>query len=389
VVNVLDNGPASLPVGEAHFVQTDGLSMSRRRTLKPVVSQVGRPLYKTVQETLSHAIKRGQFPPGSRLPSTKELSHQLGVSLVTTHRALQEMVAGGLLERVQGRGTFVMERGERPAARLSVGVVFHREASLADLQHGEVLEGIRRAAEERGVDLLITMFEQTRPDICRGLLLVRPSGQQYERIKAMTRGRVPLVTVGSPAPEPDVASINVDPLELARLAVQHLLQLGHRRVLLVDGGAQWFNGGSHRHGFEQACDRLEIAPASRPIVEAEGWQLNMSERMAVSRLLSTSNRPTAVLAGSAYLAHNLYSVAATLGLRIPRDLSVVGVDDPPSAQHVAPPMTTLRRPLIQMGHAALSAIAEHLRNRDEPIRSQLLTPELRIRESSASAPHVH
>ncbi|MEL7474202.1 MAG: GntR family transcriptional regulator, partial [Planctomycetota bacterium] len=78
--------------------------MSRLEELQPVRPQDGQPLYVTVQETVRAAINKGVFPPGGRLPSTKAMSAQLGVSLVTVHRALQELVAGGVLRRGQGRG---------------------------------------------------------------------------------------------------------------------------------------------------------------------------------------------------------------------------------------------------------------------------------------------
>jgi len=102
----------------------------------PVVSpQPGRPLYQTVKDAICAAIDAGVFLPGEQMPNTKLLSEQLGVSLVTAHRAMQEMVLSGVLQRSQGRGTFVHERfveRRRIAAALRVGIVFHPEASLAD-----------------------------------------------------------------------------------------------------------------------------------------------------------------------------------------------------------------------------------------------------------------
>src|SRR5690349_5186825 len=99
--------------------------------LKAVKPQPGRPLYETVMTALVDAIDGGMFAPGEQMPSTKQLSEQLGVSLVTAHRALQEMVLGGVLERSQGRGTFVHHRyhqRKQIASAVRIGLVFHREA---------------------------------------------------------------------------------------------------------------------------------------------------------------------------------------------------------------------------------------------------------------------
>src|SRR4051794_30865268 len=115
--------------------------------LKPVKSQPGRPLYLAVRDAVREAIDAGVFRPGEQIPSTKRLSQTLAVSLVTAHRALQELVSSGVLERSQGRGTFVHQRyGDRTISGARVGLVLHADASLADLYHSQILEGIRQAA---------------------------------------------------------------------------------------------------------------------------------------------------------------------------------------------------------------------------------------------------
>src|SRR5437762_562858 len=115
-------------------------------TLKPVVAQPGQPLYQTVKQMVREAIDSGIFVPGEQMPSTKQLSETLSVSLVTAHRALQELVMAGVLQRTQGKGTFVHDRyaRDRVISECRLGVVFNQEASLADFYHGQILEGARR-----------------------------------------------------------------------------------------------------------------------------------------------------------------------------------------------------------------------------------------------------
>src|SRR5215217_7334572 len=80
------------------------------KELSAVSPQPGRPLYQTVRDAVRDAIDTGLFAPGEQIPSTKDVSSQMAVSLVTAHRALQELVADGVLERAQGKGTFVHPR---------------------------------------------------------------------------------------------------------------------------------------------------------------------------------------------------------------------------------------------------------------------------------------
>src|SRR3954451_10738908 len=113
------------------------------KSLKAIVPQPGRPLYITARDAVREAIDQGVFKPGEQMPSTKELSEQMAVSLVTAHRALQELVTAGVLQRSQGRGTFVHDRYlETRGMMLDVrlGLIFNREASVADYYHGQILE---------------------------------------------------------------------------------------------------------------------------------------------------------------------------------------------------------------------------------------------------------
>src|SRR3954469_6879085 len=112
--------------------------MSTLNAMKTVVSKPGKPLYLAVRDALRQAIDAGVFQPGEQMPSTKELSEQMSVSLVTAHRALQELVTSGVLQRSQGRGTFVHQRyidRKKTISDTRLGLVFHAESSLADFYH--------------------------------------------------------------------------------------------------------------------------------------------------------------------------------------------------------------------------------------------------------------
>src|SRR5688500_1234740 len=155
--------------------------------LQPVHQEPGRPLYETVKDALCAAIDAGVFAPGEQMPNTKFLSEQLGVSLVTAHRALQELVSSGVLERSQGRGTFVHHRyNERRkiASAMRVGLVFHREASLADYYHVQTLEGVHQAAGDMATDLIMLRFGEDIRNECSGYLYVNPFPEDMDRIAA-------------------------------------------------------------------------------------------------------------------------------------------------------------------------------------------------------------
>jgi DNA-binding LacI/PurR family transcriptional regulator len=359
--------------------------MSPVNTMTPVAPQPGRPLYLVVRDAVREAIDAGMFQPGEQMPSTKELSQQMEVSLVTAHRALQELVSSGVLHRSQGKGTFVHERyleRKRSMSQCRLGLIFHGEASLADYYHSQVLEGVRQAAHSLAVDLILLRFGEDVRNECDGFVLVNPLPEEVELLAAMTRKRHPVLVVGARSPNKSVRSIDVDNVNLARQAVTHLVSFGHANIGYVGGADQISNSRDRWSGFLAAAQQQNLAPKEKHILKGLSWRLDERERVALIRMLGDPGRPSAVFAAGYYFALDVYGAAATVGLRVPQDLSIVGVDDPPSAAHLSPPMTTLRQPLVQLGHDAVTALHEKIRNDTADWTTRTLAAELVVRQSS-------
>lgn len=362
---------------------------SDKPQLHAVAAQPGKPLYMVVRDAVREAIDNGVFHPGEQMPSTKELSEQMAVSLVTAHRALQELVTAGVLQRSQGRGTFVHDRyletrGMMMDVRL--GLIFNRDASIADFYHGQILEGVRQAAQSLGIDLVMLRFGEDVRKECGGYLFVNPLPGELETLADTSRRRPPTVVVGANSEIADIASIDVDNLDLARQAVHHLAALGHSRIGYIGPADQMSHSKDRWQGFVDACKERGMTLRDHNLIKSTSWRLSEPEKMSLIRALSSPNRPTAIFAGGYYFALDLYTAAATVGLRIPEDISVVGVDDPPSAALLMPPMTTLRQPLIQLGHAAVTALAGKIQHPDAQIDPRVLRAELVARKSSGSVP---
>ncbi len=368
--------------------------MTTRPTLQPVRSEPGRPLYELVRDAVRDAVERGVFDPGERIPSTKALSDTLEVSLVTVHRALQELVAAGVLRRGQGRGTFVHEAYAQPSHRTStmrVGIVFHTEASLADSYHGQIMEGVRRGAEEIGADIVLLRYGEDWRNECQGYLYVNPYKAQLDhsprfgRRSAVNEGtRQPTMVVGARTEVPTVGCLDTDNIALAESAVQHLFDLGHRRIAFVGGQADLTNNIDRLAGYRQACRRLGMPTPACPELSAPGWQLDEPGLARAVAMLTAPDAPTAVFAAGYYFALNMYTAANRAGLTIPGDVSIVGVDDPPSAVHLSPALTTMRQPLVEVGKAAIRELLSQVKTSNPPAR-RTLDAELITRESTARA----
>ncbi len=188
-----------------------------------------------------------------------------------------------------------------------------------------------------------------------------------------------------------VGSVEIDNGMAARLAISHLTGLGHRRIGFVSGPIGTESRRQRLDGYRQALAAADI-PFDPSIVweggsvttfgDAEGAELG---RSGAHHLLSSANRPTALFTINDMYAIGAYAGVRDLGLRVPDDVSIVGVDDlPVLAEVVTPPLTTVRQPLEDMMRLATTELVERLEGaRTGPAEHVTATPELIVRGSTA------
>ena len=181
------------------------------------------------------------------------------------------------------------------------------------------------------------------------------------------------------------------------MAAQHLVDLGHRQIGILNADGRW--PGRHRrrpvhYGARPsaATAHARLARRSRrsrhlPIVaQASGGTVDDSREAAVA-LLTTKPRPTAVLCFSDVFALGVLRSARVLGLDVPADLSVIGFDDTPAARTSEPALTTVRQDVAAKGRlaaAALNAAIEHAPSGSPAkVRHHVLPTELVVRETTA------
>ncbi len=217
----------------------------------------------------------------------------------------------------------------------------------------------------------------------------------------MKRG-LPLVFVDQ-APAPGIPSVNIDDRGGAQAAARHLVGLGHRRVALmiatvggdlrvVDDPLELSVGHAIRQRVLGWTDVLAEAGVTGPAVTVPESLTEFPAYQAARLLLEGPDRPTAVLCFSDVIAQAAVHAAEDLGLRVPRDISVVGFDDSPVATRMRPALTTVRQDFVAKGRAAASALTAAMaaRGSDTKTRARhlLLPTELVVRDSTAPPPRA-
>jgi DNA-binding LacI/PurR family transcriptional regulator len=188
--------------------------------------------------------------------------------------------------------------------------------------------------------------------------------------------RVPVVVVESSG-RSDRPSLSIDQYAGARLATEHLISLGHRDIAHVAGPADAMDATERLRGWRDAMADHGLV-AHRPL---EGdWTPGSGYR--IGTLLTRRTTPfTAVFVANDQMALGCIHALGEQGIRVPDDVSVVGFDDIPEAEHFAPPLTTMRQDFRQLGTDILTAVLDVIE--DRPVEPGLrLTPTLVVRRST-------
>jgi len=173
-----------------------------------------------------------------------------------------------------------------------------------------------------------------------------------------------------------------DNLNGAYEATRHLIALGHRRIVHIAGPSSHQHSADRVLGFNKALQEARIKTDARLIVEGD-FEAASGAR-AVESLLRRRISFTAVFAANDPMAYGAMHALFVRGLRVPKDVSIVGFDDRPQSPFTTPALTTVRQPEIEMGSAAVAMLLRELRG--EPPEMPRFATQLVVRESTARAP---
>ncbi|SEE96458.1 LacI family DNA-binding transcriptional regulator [Ruania alba] len=260
--------------------------------------------------------------------------------------------------------------------------------------YAEMLRGIQDAAEATGYVLILTEANRILPEsnLLRklvgegrvdGLLLRSPHTFEVDMRSAKRQYSVVQLDHGHTTS--DRGGVQLNHRRGARVATEHLLDLGHERLAFVGGTTGYFADDERRVGFREALTdaghdvREEwICPVG--FAPTDGYEVART-------LLKTKKRPSAMLVSNSTTATGVLGAAADAGIRVPEDLSVIGYHDVEAAAFTRPALTTLKMPFYELGYAGQSALAAMIDGGarvDEVIDDP--APRVIVRGSTAAAP---
>jgi LacI family transcriptional regulator len=199
---------------------------------------------------------------------------------------------------------------------------------------------------------------------------------------------LPVVTISGHLEKPGVTNVVLDHLAAARLTLQHLHRLGHRRIAFLRGHPTVVDTPYRWDAMMQMAQELGVAPPTELTVDIDlpGWSPEIGYE-ALKRLVRVSRDFTALVAFNDISAIGAIRALHDAGIRVPQDVSVVGFDDIVSAEFSVPSLTTVRQPLTEMGTLGASILLERIADPERTYEPSIFVkPQLMVRESTAAAP---
>ena len=361
------------------------------------------PKHLRISRQLRADIAAGRHGANKRLPSEPQLVKQFGVSRPTVARALQDLQAEGLIERRAGSGTYVRVGAPSLAASSTrqlgllipglgtteiFGAICGELAGLARINdYGLLWGGSTLPGQDTDASL------EHAEEICQQFIARKLNGvffAPFELLPAqdeanrrlaelLRQAGIPVVLLDrdleSFPSRSDFDLVGIDNVAAGYLLAEHLLKLGCERIYFVARPFSAPTVDARIAGVREALVRRRIEPTP-------DWvHLGDPADLKFVRLLAAGKQADAFICANDHTAATLMRSLETIGLRVPRDVRVVGVDDVKYATLLSVPLTTIHQPCRDIAGIAFRAMLQRIAEPTLPGRSLALTPALVVRES--------
>jgi LacI family transcriptional regulator len=322
-----------------------------------------------------------------------DIAQRAGVSISTVSRVLRgttpvsEAKRTAVLDAVAALDyqPNVFAQGLASGQSMAVGVLTQNFGSPF---YDTILQGVVRGLHESGyfpifadgewnMDRELEAIAAMMQRKIDGLIVL--GGHVEAEVLSQYARQVPLVVVGRLLPQLEEQCLTIDNVQAAYTATHYLIELGHRRIAHIRGRADHPDADDRSEGYRQAL--LDAGIKLNPDLVAAGSFRRQSGVLAMDALLSRGLPFSAIFAANDQMAFGARLALHRRGIRVPDDVSLIGLDDEPAAAYMIPPLTTIRQPGVELGLETARNILARIKG-ESPAPARLTT-ELIVRESTA------
>lgn len=354
---------------------------------------------KAISEVLRREIVGGKFDATGKLPSEHQLMRRFSVARETVRNALKDLSERELVSRKPGYGTYLADRAGSLASQ-RFGVI------VPDAYHPfyqKICRGLEDAARKRGWSVFAAALGSGTPqeralkavefaEICRdqrvGGVFVQPlqflkDSERFNRelLSVLDTAGIPVVLLDSDYLAPPLRSkfdlIGVDNHEAGYVLAAHLIERGSKRLIYFSNPYPSVTSLARGFGAGLAATAAGFRWTREDMVFAEP-----SDLKAVRRLFGSARHPDAVVCVNDYIARQLCTTLRSLGLDVPRDVLVAGMNDDEDALACVPPLTSAAQPCFEIGALAVKMMLDRIEDSSLAPRGVYLSTRLVVREST-------
>lgn len=327
-------------------------------------------------------------------PTIYDVARLAGVSIATVSKVINN--TGSISEKTRKKVMKVIEQlNYQPnvMATALTGKYTHSIGLLIPDLANPFFSELARSIEDRGHELGFSLMicstdyipekEAKYIDLLKrksvdGIILA--SGfENFRPVEQLLEEHFPVCIVARAIPSIAVNTVSLDDFMGGYEATSYLIQQGHRRIAIVARDV-WSNRERMR-GYVKALEDYGLKPYE--VFEfVQESNVEWGKRMA-AMLLQSSDPPTAIFACNDLLAAGVIEAAKERGLKVPRDLSVIGFDNTIVATITDPPLTTMSQPIKSMGREVMDLMVSEIRSEKEHKSRVVLMPQLVVRKSTA------
>ncbi len=334
-----------------------------------------RRKYQRVRDRLQAEIHAGHFAPGQPLPTEIELAQSMGISRNTVRQALGQLEEEGMVERVQGRGTFVTADSQRQAGgQIEVFALISDELragfysslvkgfeSGCSKAHQQMLLGNSDNEIAKQGNLILQMIDKNVAGVASVPVTTEPT--PAFQIRQLHRHDIPVVFCHRSIKEIAAPCVTWNGVEVGQMAGEAFVKAGHRRIAALFPHQSEFSNAYAQGLHDVVADNqgqveCRYYGSTLPGVHAAG-----AIREVLAELLMPEDRPTALFCGSLPDAEQVYLLAPSLGIRIPDDLSIIVFGGTQRESALAQRITCVGVAEHEVGACAAHLLAEMRANR--------------------------
>ncbi|WP_053365181.1 LacI family DNA-binding transcriptional regulator [Bacillus sp. FJAT-27245] len=330
----------------------------------------------------------------------KDIAKTAGVSVTTVSRALNGY--SDVSEKTRKRIMDIAKELNYSPNTLARGLVMNVSKTIGLLVSGlnresekdqiilSILSGVNESVSEKEYDLILfntntsKQREKTYSQLCRERrvdgVIIQGIKKDDPYLKEVVESDIPCVLIDIPVHTENVGYVTTDNVSGARKAVEHLINLGHQNIAMVNGHEQAFVSQKRIEGYMEALKEHGL-PVNPEWVCNGQFKEETAFKEARNLLLQHPNI-TAIFCASDIMALGVLKAAKSLGLKVPEDVSVIGYDDIILASYSNPPLTTVSQNFFELGYQAAHLLLNMLEGKSEP---QIVTMQTKlvIRDSAA------